>query len=137
MLDRNNRNISRWMLALLYLVASAIHLVAPETFLPVMPAWVPLPHQVILFTGLCEIAGAIGLLLQPTRWLAGVMLALYAICVFPVNVNHAMMGQAGSLPSSWWYHVPRLAFQPVLVWWALYSGKVIDWPFQHRAARGH
>jgi hypothetical protein len=27
----------------------------------------------------------------------------------------------------WWYHEPRLTFQPVLIWWKLCAG-VIDWP---------
>ena len=31
-----------------------------------------------------------------------------------------------------WYHVPRLAFQPEIVWWALFAGQVIDWPFRKR-----
>ena len=30
----------------------------------------------------------------------------------------------------WGYHAPRLAFQPVLVWWALFCSRVIDWPFR-------
>jgi hypothetical protein len=37
--------------------------------------------------------------------------------------------QLPQLPSSWWYHGPRLALQPVIVWWALYCGNVISWPF--------
>jgi hypothetical protein len=36
---------------------------------------------------------------------------------------------------SWLYHGPRLAFQPVLMWWALFCAGVIDWPFRARADR--
>jgi uncharacterized membrane protein len=32
--------------------------------------------------------------------------------------------------NSWLYHGPRLAFQPVLIWWALYSSEVIHWPWR-------
>jgi uncharacterized membrane protein len=61
------------------------------------------------------------------------MLALYAICVFPANIKHAFYGvDVPQLPSSWWYHGPRLLAQPVLVWWALYAGGVVDWPFRRR-----
>jgi len=28
------------------------------------------------------------------------------------------------------YHVPRMMLQPVLIWLALWAGKVIDWPFR-------
>lgn len=34
----------------------------------------------------------------------------------------------------WWYHGPRLALQPVLVWWALFAGGVVTWPFARRGA---
>jgi hypothetical protein len=69
------------------------------------------------------------------RW-AGIGLAAYAVCVFPANLYHAFWNvQVPPLPSSWWYHGPRLLLQPVLVWWALWAGEVIDWPFApHRPA---
>jgi hypothetical protein len=28
----------------------------------------------------------------------------------------------------WGYHGPRLLFQPVIIWWTLFAGGVIDWP---------
>jgi uncharacterized membrane protein len=31
------------------------------------------------------------------------------------------------IPNSWLYHGPRLALQPVLIWWALNCAGVIDW----------
>jgi uncharacterized membrane protein len=107
-----------------------VHLVATDKFLPIMPNWVPAPHLVVIVTGLCELAGVVGLLLKPTQRWAGILLALYAICVFPANIKHAVEGiSVDALPDSWWYHGPRLAFQPVFVWWALYATHVIDWPF--------
>jgi uncharacterized membrane protein len=128
------RTAMRWVLALFYLAAGYVHLMKPDTFMPVMPDWVPAPHQVILFTGVCEVAGAIGLVIPRTRWLAGLMLALYAIAVFPVNIKHAIYGPAiAGIPNMWWYHGPRLLLQPVLVWWALYAGGVTDWPFRRRS----
>src|SRR5262245_38672564 len=47
----------------LALVATGIdHLVAPGRYLPMMPGLVPFPAEVVLLTGLCELAGAVGLL---------------------------------------------------------------------------
>ncbi len=135
MADGAGRTAMRWILALFYAAAAYIHLSTPTMFMPVMPNWVPAPYQVILFTGLCEAAGAVGLLVPRTRWLAGVMLALYAVCVFPVNIKHAFYGPAiPGLSHMWLYHGPRLLLQPVLVWWALYAGGVTDWPFRRRMA---
>ena len=131
---------ARWILlglmAAIYLVFGIIHVAAPDPFLPIMPDWVPFPRDVVIATGLCEIAGAVGLLLPRTRWFAGIMLALYAVCVYPANLKHAVEGiHVPGLPDSWWYHGPRLAFQPVLVWAALFAGGVVDWPFRGRGAR--
>jgi uncharacterized membrane protein len=118
---------------LFYVAAGIVHLATPGSFLPVMPDWVPFPRETILFTGICELAGAIGLMVPRTRWWAGAMLALYAVCVFPVNIKHALDGPPiPGLSNQLWYHVPRLALQPVLVWWALYAGGVVDWPFGRR-----
>jgi uncharacterized membrane protein len=90
----------------------------------------------ILFTGACEAAGAIGLIVPRTRRLAGIMLAAYAVCVFPVNIKHAFYGPPiHALANQWLYHGPRLLLQPVLVWWALYAGGAIDWPFRRVSLR--
>ena len=127
------RTAMRWVLALFYLVAGFVHLSTPTLFMPVMPDWVPAPYSVILFTGACELAGAAGLLIPRVRWLAGLMLALYAVCVFPVNIKHAFYGPPIlGLSNMWLYHGPRLLLQPVLVWWALYAAEVIDWPWRRR-----
>ena len=123
------RAVMRWMMIVLYAGAGIAHLAVPDAFLPIVPDAVPFPRQVILVTGLCEIAGAIALVTARWRRLAGIMLALYAVCVFPANIKHAIDGiHLPSIPDSWWYHGPRLALQPVLVWWALFCAGVIDWP---------
>ena len=127
------RLILRLALMAIYIGVGALHLSAPDKFLAIMPPIVPFPRAVVLFTGACEVAGAVGLLLSPTRKLAGVMLAIYAVCVWPANIYQAFWHiSAPPLPDSWWYHAPRIAFQPVLIWWALYAGAVIDWPFGKR-----
>jgi uncharacterized membrane protein len=120
----------RYGLAAIYLFIGAVHLVATDAMLPLMPDWVPQPRLVILATGLCEIAGAIGLLTGRFRRAAAIGLALYAVCVYPANLKHAFDHvHVDGIPDSWWYHGPRLAFQPVFVWAALWAGGLIDWPF--------
>lgn len=124
------RIAARAVLALFYLFAGIAHLRNPAPFLAITPGWVPEPEAVIALTGICEIAGAAGLFIRPLRRAAGWGLAAYAVCVFPANINHAVNDiSIGGSDLSWWYHGPRLAFQPVFVWWALWVGDVIDWPF--------
>ena len=127
------RSVGRVVLAALYGAAGVFHLATPGPFLLITPAWVPMPRMVIVATGMCELAGAAGLLTRRLRFAAGVGLALYAVCVYPANVKHALDGlPAGEVQLGWWYHGPRLLLQPVLVWWALFAGGVVDWPFRRR-----
>lgn len=125
------RSVLRWLLAAIYLAAGVLHIMAPHPFLTIMPRWVPWPEQVVLFTGLCEVAGAVALTIPRLRYAAGVMLALYALCVWPANMQHAINDLSLAPPHlGWAYHGPRLVLQPVIIWWALFAGGVIDWPWR-------
>lgn len=109
-----------------FLFVGIDHLVTPERYLPMMPPFVPWHAEVIFFTGLCEIAGAIGLLWPRVTRLAALMLALYAVAVFPANIHNALSGlSVEGLPQSTAYYWVRLAFQPLIIWWALYAGGLI------------
>ena len=126
----------RWLLGLFYLYAGYRHLADPAPFLSITPGWVPWPERVIYWTGMAEIAGALALL-QPfgpyLRKAGGIGLALYAVCVWPANINHMMMDLAR--PDGGWgmgYHIPRMIAQPLLIWLALWTAKVTDWPFGRR-----
>lgn len=90
-----------------------------------IPAAVPYPHAVIILTGIAEIAGAIGLFVLRLRALAGVMLALYAVCVYPVNILHAVHDLSTGTGLGWGYHYPRLFAQPLICWWALTAGGLL------------
>jgi uncharacterized membrane protein len=123
--------VLRTLLAALYGVAGILHIVIPTPFLSITPGWVPWPGLVILLTGVCEIAGAIGLFIPHLRKAAGLGLALYAIAVYPANINHALQDLNLAHPVlGLWYHIPRLAFQPVLVWAALFAAELTSWPLR-------
>lgn len=128
---------ARWLLGLFYFAAGVLHLALPAPFIGIMPPWVPEPDLVVALTGAAELAGAIGLVQTrslPLRRAAGIGLALYALCVWPANFHHALSDIALSgVHLSWWYHGPRLALQPVIIWWALWASGVTDWPFNRSA----
>lgn len=129
----NKRRLLRWLLALVYLGVGLVHLGRPDVFLPIMPDWVPFPREVVLLTGVWEMIGAVALLWPGMRanWWGGVMMAAYAVVVYPANIKHALDGVAqGGEALGWGYHAPRLMFQPVFLWWALWAGRVTDWPFR-------
>ncbi len=116
---------ARLALAPLYLLAGLIHLLRPDLFMKVMPQAIPHPLTVVMLTGGAEIAGAIGLFVRRTRAIAGVALALYALCVYPANILHAVHDLSTGTGLGWAYHYPRLFAQPFICWWALSAGGVI------------
>ena len=64
-------------------------------------------------------------------------IALYVIEYYVIrSVINAVDGVAiGGVVLNGWYHVPRLLFQPVIIWWALWAGTVVDWPFRTASVR--
>jgi uncharacterized membrane protein len=129
------RSILRWVLAAFYMLAGIFHIALPGPFLTITPDWVPMPDLVIFITGVCEIAGALGLINPKVRRMAGIGLALYAIAVFPANIKHAMIDLGSAHPVlGLWYHIPRFFLQPVLVWAALFASGLVTWPFDRRRA---
>jgi len=117
----------RWGMAVALVFAGIDHLLTPGRYLPMMPAFVPHPLEVVYFTGLCELAGALGLLVPRLRRTAAIALAVYFVCVFPANIKNAVEGlSVDGLPTASWYYWIRLAFQPLVIWWALACGGVIS-----------
>ena len=124
----------RLALALSLFFIGSDHWINPQRYLAMMPPWIPLHLELVLFTGAAEIAGGLGLLLPNFRRLAGLMLALYFVAVFPANLHNALNGLAvEGLPQAGWYYWLRLPFQPLAIWWALFSAQLIRWPFANRS----
>lgn len=129
--------MSRWRavvrvgLGVAYTAAGVLHLTAPRPFLRIIPDWVPHAELVIAFTGLAELAGAAALVQpwsRPLRRAGGIGLALYALCVWPANVNHMIIDLTTGTGLPLWYHAPRMVLQPVLIWAALWAGEVVRRP---------
>ena len=67
----------------------------------------------VRFTGLCEIAGAVGILVPFTRFAAGIALVLFLIAVFPANAYAAEHpDKFGRAAFPFW---PRYVAQLVLI----------------------
>ncbi len=128
------RTAARAALALFYGAAGLFHLALPAPFIAITPLWAMWPQEVVMLTGIAELFGAMGLI-QPfdprLRRAAAIGLALYAVCVFPANINHMLIDMARAEPNPGLaYHIPRMAFQPFIIWLALWAGEVIDWPYR-------
>jgi uncharacterized membrane protein len=116
------RTISRWVLAIFFVVAGANQFRAPEMYRGMMPPWLPWPEAMNAISGAAEILGGVGLIAPwawARRWAGWGLLALL-VAVFPANVHVALQGKMPGTDFSaavlWW----RLPFQAVFaawVWW--------------------
>ncbi|MBW6523651.1 DoxX family protein [Sphingomonas sp. RHCKR47] len=121
MSETTARRAGRLLLIAFYALAGVGHLYFTQAMVRIVPAWVPQPRAVVLATGICELVGAAALVSRRWRRAAGWALAIYALCVWPANVQHAVQNLSHGTGLPLWYHAPRLALQPLIIWWALWA----------------
>ena len=118
----NARLISRIFLALFFIIAGANHFRSPETYLAMMPPWLPAPNLLNFISGAAEIAGGIGILIPKTRRAAAIGLVLLLIVIFPANIHVAIHGWEGmDIPR--WALIARLPFQLLMIAWVVFSAR--------------
>jgi uncharacterized membrane protein len=108
-------------LAVMFCFTAAAHFNSMRADMVAMvPPSVPNPEFMVTFTGICEILGAVGLLIPRTRRIASVALIIFLIAVLPANIHAAQAGVtlkgAPATPI-----IPRVALQVlfvVLLWWS-------------------
>lgn len=116
---------TRWAVAAMFLFTGMAHFTrARHGMARMVPRGFGNSMAMVYFTGVCEIAGAIGLLIPRTRALAGVCLVLLLIAMFPANVKAARekLNVAGRPATPL---VPRTVIQIVfigLIWWSTLLG---------------
>ena len=91
-----------------------------EDLIRMTPSWVPWPRAMVFFTGLCEFAGAIGLVVPALQRAAGIALILFFVAVLPANIHAARAGITlrGRPPTPLWLRVPMQFLFIALAWWS-------------------
>ena len=114
------RLLFRWLAALSFVVAGANHFRHPEFYLGMMPPALPWPQALNYISGVAEIMGGMGLLMAPTRRLAGWGLLALLLAVFPANIYVAIQGSMPWLnvsPLALWLRLPFQFVFMAWVWW--------------------
>jgi uncharacterized membrane protein len=118
------------VVAATFLVSGVIHLVRPRVFEPAVPRALPRPRDLVLASGLAELACAAGLAVPATRRVAGPASAALLAAVFPANVQMAVDGvhgfarhrtQARAVRAA--VTIARLPLQWPLIRWAWSAGR--------------
>jgi len=78
------------LMALAFAASGVVHLVKPEVYEPLIPRWLPGPREVVLASGVAELACAAGLAHPRTRHAAGWASAALLVGVWPGNVQMAL-----------------------------------------------
>jgi uncharacterized membrane protein len=106
-------------------------------YLPMLPDFLqPWGVPLIYFTGVTELAGAVGLVvplalyrrlgLPDLRYWAGVGITVMLAGLMVANINVAIKATGGhSFAFETWLYWLRLAFQLVFMAWALYAAEVV------------
>ena len=115
---------SRLLLAAIFVFAGVMHFVIPASYVGIMPPWLPWHRELVYLSGVAEIAGGIGLLIDRTRRAAGMGLVLLLVAVWPANVQMLLDARAagaspGHLAALWL----RLPLQLALIWWVWRASK--------------
>lgn len=113
--------VGRYSMAVMLLVTAIAHFTNTAEMVEMMPDALPLKRELVYFTGLCEVAAAIGLMWDKTAKLASIMLIIFFIAVLPANIAGSLKSvQFGGMdygPAYLFFRIPLQLFFIVWVWY--------------------
>jgi uncharacterized membrane protein len=112
------RRVLIYLLSGGFLFTGVMHFVRTDAFIAIYPDYLPAAREMVYLSGVIEIIGAIGLLMEKTRDAAAVLLALLVVAVFPANV-HMAMNAARFRQFPEWLLWLRLLIQPLIIVWLM------------------
>ena len=101
----------------LYIVAGINHFWHPETYMQIMPPWLPWHKELVILSGVFEILLAFLLIFSTTRRFAAWGIIFLLLAVFPANIQMLINFSNESNPNLW-VAIVRLPLQILLIWWA-------------------
>ena len=103
-----------------YVFAGYNHFRVPDYYLPMMPGYLPAHAELVLLSGIAEVACGVGLLIPQTRKLAAWGTIALLVAVFPANLHVALHNVPlfGATEGAGALNWVRLPFQLLLIAWA-------------------
>lgn len=117
--------VGRAVMGAVYVVAGMGHFVATRMYMGIMPDYLPAHRELVLLSGVAEIAGGVGVLVPRTQRAAAWGLVALLIAVMPANVWMVQHSERYPGVPVWAMWV-RLPLQGVLIWWAWRYTRVDD-----------
>ena len=107
--------IGSWVLVTLFNVSGIVHLINPTSFLWLMPPFLPYPIELILVSGIAELAAALLIVLR--SFVAPYMAVGVLLAVWPANWWLAIDALSNDPDLALWAWL-RIPLQLPLIWWA-------------------
>lgn len=100
--------------------AGVLHFVRPKMYEAIMPPYIPYPHEMVLASGVAEIAGGAAAVVPQTRTYGRWGLIATLVGVFPANLHMALNPQDYKKipPAALWGRLPLQAAAIAWVYWA-------------------
>lgn len=125
--SRSTKEKLRIMLAICIIVVGVMHFVVSDSFVKIVPDYLPYHLGLVYVSGFFEILGGLGLLVPPVSQAAAWGLLILFIAVFPANINMAVNAiDLPHIPDSSLLRWGRLPLQAVLIAWALWYTRSAD-----------
>ena len=116
------KKINLYFLSFFYIINGVFHFFFTESYLPIMPDFLPFHMELILFSGVLEIVFGIGVLFDKSRNISLTGIILILILFMSVHINMLVP------ENSFGYNTPLLVirslFQFVLIYWAWMNRKL-------------
>ena len=112
---------ARYALAVMFVFTGIAHFTkVKHEMVRMVPRAFVRPMLLVYVTGVCELAGAAGLIEPRTRVIASVALIVLLVAMFPANIKAAREGLTigGKLATPLWLRAPMQALFIGLLWWA-------------------
>jgi uncharacterized membrane protein len=112
---------TRYALAVMFVATGIGHFNHTRSELERMvPQAFPNPMAIVYFTGICEFAGAMGIVIPRFRNVAGICLIVLLIAMLPANIKAAQAGLTilGKPATELWLRIPMQIVFIGLVWWS-------------------
>jgi uncharacterized membrane protein len=107
-------NLPRALTGATFLATGSLHLLKPRIYEAIMPDYLPAHRELVLASGVAEMAGGAGLLADRTVRPAGWWLIATLVAVFPANLHMALHPERyRSIPR--WALWLRLPLQLVII----------------------
>jgi uncharacterized membrane protein len=109
---------ARAALAVMFLFTGLTHFTPMKKDLVAMvPPGLPRPDVLVSVTGVCELLGAVGLLIPAVRFFAACGLVLLLVAMLPANISASRRGVLlrGRAPTALWIRIPM---QLLFIGWA-------------------